>query len=241
MSKWKEIESYIDSKSVNESKFNITRKQAQMILDLKKDELKKMRFLAMLDIDKDEVKKLGKIDPSIVKAIGKQGGSFRTSMVRKRANEEVKEDAPTNSTAAGGVDMNPTGLAKKKKDWDGRTKEYKIHARKLMAQREKRKLNAKKSLCGSFRKGVEESLNSFSREEFIEEDNVAILKKIVKDKRNMPIKLKDGQMKVDLYTASAFVQTLDKIKKPDTKKKLEFIINKGNKAQFLRTVDVVFK
>ena len=71
MSKWKEIESYMDSKSVNESKFNITRKQAQMILDLKKDELKKMRFLAMLDIDKDEVKKLGKIDPSIVKAIGK--------------------------------------------------------------------------------------------------------------------------------------------------------------------------
>jgi len=48
-------------------------------------------------------------------------------------------------------------------------------------------------------------------------------------------------MKVDLYTASALVQTLDKIKKPDTKKKLEFIINKGNKAQFLRTVDVVFK
>jgi hypothetical protein len=241
MSKWKEIESYIDSKSVNESKFNITRKQAQMILDLKKDELKKMRFLAMLDIDKDEVKKLGKIDPSIVKAIGKQGGSFRTSMVRKRANEEVKEDAPTNSNAAGGVDMNPTGLAKKKREIDARTKEYKIHARKLMAQREKRKLNAKKSLCGSFRKGVEESLNSFSREEFIQEDNVAILKKIVKDKRNMPIKLKDGQMKVDLYTASAFVQTLDKIKKPDTKKKLEFIINKGNKAQFLRTVDVIFK
>ena len=241
MSKWKEIESYIDSKSVNESKFNITRKQAQMILDLKSDELKKMRFLAMLDIDKDEVKKLGKIDPSIVKAIGKQGGSFRTSMVRKRANEEVKEDAPTNSNAAGGVDMNPTGLAKKKREIDARTKEYKIHARKLMAQREKRKLNAKKSLCGSFRKGVEESLNSFSREEFIEEDNVAILKKIVKDKRNMPIKLKDGQMKVDLYTASAFVQTLDKIKKPDTKKKLEFIINKGNKAQFLRTVDVIFK
>jgi hypothetical protein len=195
----------------------------------------------MLDIDKDEVKKLGKIDPSIVKAIGKQGGSFRTSMVRKRANEEVKEDAPTNSNAAGGVDMNPTGLAKKKREIDARTKEYKIHARKLMAQREKRKLNAKKSLCGSFRKGVEESLNSFSREEFIQEDNVAILKKIVKDKRNMPIKLKDGQMKVDLYTASAFVQTLDKIKKPDTKKKLEFIINKGNKAQFLRTVDVIFK
>jgi|DEB0MinimDraft_12_1074336.scaffolds.fasta_scaffold12045_4 hypothetical protein len=319
MSKWKQIESYMDSKSMHESKFNITRKQAQMILDLKKDELKKMRFLAMLDIDKDEVKKLGKIDPSIVKAIGKQGGSFRTSMVRKRANEEVeiqeqfstgmidklrkaygpmkgkkivpgplmktfdkidknkdaliqlykadipfvsqmavsrliskhnmkgkdinklREDAPTNSVASGGVDMNPTGLSKKKRELDARTKEYKIHARKLMAQREKRKLKAQKSICGSFRKNVKENTDNFAREEFIVEDNVAILRKIVKDKRNMPVKLKDGQMKVDLYTASAFVQTLDKIKKPDTKKKLEFIINKGNKAQFLRTVDVIFK
>jgi len=111
-----------------------------------------------------------------------------------------------------------------------------------MAQREKRKLNAKKNICGSFRKNVKENTDNFVREEFIEEDNVAILRKIVKDKKNMPIKLKDGQMKVDLYTASAFVQTLDtKNMKPDTKKKLEFIINKGNKAQFLRTVDVIFK
>ena len=274
MSKWKEIETYTESKSVNESKFNINRKQAQMILDLKSDELKKMQFLAMLDIDKDELKILAKQDPSIIKAIGKQGGSFRTSMVRKRANEEVeldekeikydgkgpvkmskkeydkinkfrkgsirgdlyvmatnpkgfnvlvpvifeeveiqeqfstgmidklrkaygpmkgkkivpgplmktfdkidknkdaliqlykadipfvsqmavsrliskhnmkgkdinklREDAPTNSVASGGVDMNPTGLSKKKRDLDGRTKEYKIHARKLTAQREKR-------------------------------------------------------------------------------------------------------
>ena len=89
MSKWKEIESYLESKSFHESKFNINKKQAQMILDLKKDELKKMRFLAMLDIDKDELKQLAKKDPSIVRAIGKQGGSFRTAMVRKRANEEL--------------------------------------------------------------------------------------------------------------------------------------------------------
>ena len=26
----------------------------------------------------------------------------------------------------------------------------------------------------------------------------------------MPVKMKDGKMKVDLFTASAFVQTLDK-------------------------------
>ena len=245
MSKWKEIESYMDSKSVNESKFNITRKQAQMILDLKSDELKKMRFLAMLDIDKDEVKKLGKIDPSIVKAIGKQGGSFRTAMVRKRANEEVKEDAPTNSNAAGGVDMNPTGLSKKKKDLDGRTKEYKIHARKLQAQRERRKLKAQKSICGSFRNGMKENTNNFVREEFIVEDNVDILGQIVRRSQAMPLKFKDGTMKIDLTTANMILKNLvnapAKFMKGSTRTKVMNIINKGRKDQFLRLIDMLYK
>ena len=252
--KWKQIESYHDSKTMHESKFNITKKQAQMILDLKKDELKKMRFLAMLDIDKDEVKQLAKKDPSIMKAIGRQGGSFRTSLVRKRANE----DAPTVHTGpaiAGTGDDSSTVVVRKKKKkkgiliggdkpmnrLDGRTKAYKLHAQRLQAQREKRQ-KLKAGHCENFTKGLKEKFNDFSREEFIVEDNVAILRDIVKRKQAKPIKLKDGQLKVDGYTASAMVQTLDNKKiKPDTKKKLEFIINKGNKSQFLRTVDVIFK
>ena len=100
----------------------------------------------------------------------------------------------------------------------------------------------KNSKSNKFTKGLKEKFSDFSREEFIVEDNVAILRDIVKRKQAKPIKLKDGQMKVDGYTASAFVQTLDNKKmKPDTKKKLEFIINKGTKSQFLRTVDAVFR
>jgi len=380
MSKWKEIETYTESKSVNEGKFNINRKQAQMILDLKSDELKKMQFLAMLDIDKDELKILAKQDPSIVKAIGKQGGSFRTSMVRKRANEEVeldekeikydgkgpvkmskkeydkinkfrkgsirgdlyvmatnpkgfnvlvpvifeeveiqeqfstgmidklrkaygpmkgkkivpgplmktfdkidknkdaliqlykadipfvsqmavsrliskhnmkgkdinklREDAPTNSVAGGGVDMNPTGLSKKKKELDGRTKEYKIHANKLTAQREKR-LKKKEMIKGSFVKEVVESISKFAREEFIEEDNVDILRDIVKRKQAKPIKLKDGQMKIDMQSANAIIKNLvdapKNMMKDETRKKVMNIINKGNKTQFLRLIDMLYK
>ena len=254
--KWKQIESYHDSKTMHESKFNITKKQAQMILDLKKDELKKMRFLAMLDIDKDEVKQLAKKDPSIKKAIGRQGGSFRTSLVRKRA---MGEDAPTVHTGpaiAGTGDDSSTVVVRKKKKkkkgiiiggdkpmnrLDGRTKAYKLHAQRLQAQRERR-LKLKNSKSNKFTKGLKEKFSDFSREEFIVEDNVAILRDIVKRKQAKPIKLKDGQMKVDGYTASAMVQTLDNKKmKPDTKKKLEFIINKGTKSQFLRTVDAVFR
>ena len=253
--KWKQIESYHDSKTMHESKFNINQKQAQMILDLKKDELEKMKFLAMLDIDKDEVKQLAKKDPSIKKAIGRQGGSFRTSLVRKRA---MGEDAPTVSTgpaiAGTGDDSSVVVVRKKKKKkkgvlmgdkplsrLDGRTKAYKLHAQRLQAQRERRQ-KLKDSRSNKFTKGLKEKFSDFSREKFIVEDNVAILRDIVKRKQAKPIKLKDGQMKVDLFTASAFVQTLDNKKmKPDTKKKLEFIINKGTKSQFLRTVDVIFK
>ena len=253
--KWKQIQTYHDSKTMHESKFNITKKQAKMILDLKKDELKKMRFLAMLDIDKDEVKQLAKKDPSIVRAIGRQGGSFRTSLVRNRSNE----DAPTVHTgpaiAGTGDDSSVVVVRKKKKKktnvliggdkplsrLDGRTKAYKIHAQRLQSQRERRQ-KLRDSRSNKFTKGLKEKFSDFSREEFIVEDNVAILRDIVKRKQAKPIKLKDGQLKVDGYTASAMVQTLDNKKiKPDTKKKLEFLINKGSKSQFLRTVNAVFK
>ena len=56
----------------------------------------------------------------------------------------------------------------------------------------------------------------------------------------MPIKMKDGQMKVDLFTTSAFVQNLDKLR-PDNKKKVEDMINNGTKAQFLKLVNIFFK
>ena len=58
----------------------------------------------------------------------------------------------------------------------------------------------------------------------------------------MPVKMKDGRMKVDLFTASAFVQAIDsKNLKPDNKKKLEDMINKGSKADFLRILNVIMK
>ena len=46
--------------------------------------------------------------------------------------------------------------------------------------------------------------------------------------------MKDGRMKVDLFTASAFVQNLDKLK-PDNKKKVEDIINNGTKSTNVKT------
>ena len=286
--KWKQIESYKEAIKLREGKFVMTPDQAQMILDLKKKELQKSKYLSIVDISSTEVKKLAKKDKSIEKVIGKLGGSFRVNLLKSKADSKsgavggyrqmksrtpaqlralrkqmgIKnwdEDAPTVHTGpaiAGTGDDSSTVVVRKKKKkktnvliggdkpmtrLDGRTQAYKLHAQRLQAQRERRQ-KLKDSKSNKFTKGLKEKFSDFSREEFIVEDNVAILRDIVKRKQAKPIKLKDGQMKVDGYTASAMIQALDNKKmKPDTKKKLEFIINKGTKSQFLRTVDAVFR
>ena len=63
----------------------------------------------------------------------------------------------------------------------------------------------------------------------LSEDNVDVLKKIVKDKQNTNVKFKDGSMKVDLFTASAIVQVYDAVNSSN-KKKMEKLIN-GKKAR----------
>ena len=143
------------------------------------------------------------------------------------------EDAPANSVSGGGVSMPPDAAIKKKKKnlYDGWRKEAKAFFKRIEQLRAKRDK--------TFREKVKENIESFG-EEYLLEANVDILRKIVKNKQNMPVKMKDGRMKVDLFTASAFVQTLDKLK-PDNKKKVEDIINNGTKAQFLRLVNVIFK
>ena len=148
------------------------------------------------------------------------------------------EDAPANSVAAGGVDMAPNAVSKKKQKenqkknmYDGRTREAKSFIKRMAELKAKRE--------AAFRKSVKEKMDNFG-EEYLNEANVDILNKIVKDKQNNKVKMKDGTLRVDLFTASALTQALDKVK-PDTRKKMEDIINKGGKAQFMKLVNVVFK
>ena len=79
-----------------------------------------------------------------------------------------------------------------------------------------------------------------SFKQHLSEVNVATLKKIVSNKQNMPLKMKDGSMKVDLFTASAFVKGMEKIN-PTNKKKVMDMINNGTKAQFLQLQNVFMK
>tara|TARA_A100001011_G_scaffold274288_1_gene283707 strand:- start:340 stop:843 length:504 start_codon:yes stop_codon:yes gene_type:complete len=149
----------------------------------------------------------------------------------------VDEDAPTNFAGAGsGVDMNPTGMKKKKRKLiDARSKSYKEHRAKLEAARAKREA-AKQA---KFSEKVKESATDFNVESLLAEDNVDVLRSIVKSKSAKPMKFKDGTMKVDLFTASAMVQVLDKVN-PANKKKLTNMIN-GKKGQFTAAANAIMK
>ena len=153
--------------------------------------------------------------------------------------QPVEEDAPTNFAGQGsGVDFNPTGMKKKKKKslLDARTKSYKEHKAKLEAARQKR-LESKKS---KFIEKVKESINDFERESFLIEDNVEVLRSIVKNKQNKSVKFQDGKKaKVDLFTASALTQVLDKVN-PDNKAKLTKMVN-GTLKSFLQAQSAVMK
>jgi len=152
--------------------------------------------------------------------------------------ETVEEDAPTNNAGSGAVAMPPDAMMKKKKKklLDARTKEYKQHQARLEASR-KRRMEQKKS---KFIEKVKESLDDFNRESLLAEDNLKVLRSIVKNKQNKPVKMSDGQMKVDLFTASAITKVYDALSKKDAREKLDRMLN-GTKAQFMKIADFAYK
>ena len=153
--------------------------------------------------------------------------------------QPIDEDAPTNFAGQGTkIALPPDAMMKKKKKRpliDARTKAYKAHKAKLEAKRLKREADRK----SKFIEKVKENFNGFERESFLVEDNVDVLKDIVKSKSAKSIKFSDGKMKVDLFTASALVQVMDKVN-ADNKEKLTKMVN-GKKSQFMAAAKAVMK
>ena len=150
----------------------------------------------------------------------------------------VDEDAPTNNAGSGAVAMPPDAMMKKKKKQpliDARTKAYKKHQKKLEAARIRRE-NTRKS---KFIEKVQESIGEFEREAFLVEDNIDMLKDIVRTKSVKTLKFSDGKMKVDLFTASALVTVLNKVN-ADNREKLTRMVN-GKKGQFTAAAKATFK
>ena len=103
---------------------------------------------------------------------------------------------------SGGVDLAPNAVKKiekekkKKNMYDGRTKEAKSFMKRMVRTKKEERI---------FRKSVKEKMDDFGNE-YLNEANVDILRKIVKDKQNNKIKLKDGTLRIDLFSASAITQ-----------------------------------
>ena len=134
------------------------------------------------------------------------------------------EDAPANNAGSGAVSMPPDAKMgkKKKKLYDGRTREAKAFVKRMEMLRAKRE--------SKLQKKVQE--NTLEQVSYFAEDNVDVLKKIVKDKQNQNMKFRDGSMKVDLFTASAISQVYDAVNSSN-KKKMDKLIN-GKKADFMK-------
>ena len=142
------------------------------------------------------------------------------------------EDAPANNAGSGAVSMPPdVQIDKKKKEkkaYDGRTKEGKTFFKRMAERKAKRE-----AMKSKLAKQVQESI--LERASHLAEDNIDILKKIVKDKQHQNIRFKDGNMKVDLFTASAVTQVYDMVNKSN-QQKMSKLIN-GKKAEFMKIAD----
>ena len=132
------------------------------------------------------------------------------------------EDAPANNAGSGAVSMPPDAkMGKKKKNlYDGRRKEAKAFFKRMSELKAKRE--------SKLAKKVQE--NTLEQVSYFAEDNLDVLRKIVKDKQHQNIKFKDGNMKVDLFTASAVTQVYDMVNRSNQQKMLKLL--NGKKAEF---------
>jgi hypothetical protein len=145
----------------------------------------------------------------------------------------IPEDAPTNNAGSGAVSMPPDvqmdkKKKKEKKPYDARTKPARAFYSRMSELKAKREARAQSKLAAK----VQENTINREHEYLLVEDNVDVLKNIVKNKQNQSIKFKDGSMKVDLYTASAVTQVFNAVNKSN-QQKITKLLN-GSKAEFMK-------
>ena len=80
----------------------------------------------------------------------------------------------------------------------------------------------------TFSQKVQEQIGGFGREAFLAENNIDVIKSVVKSKGAKNLKMKDGKMMVDLFSASAIMNVYNKVN-PNNKKKMEKLAN-GTRA-----------
>ena len=91
----------------------------------------------------------------------------------------------------------------------------------------------------TFTQKVQEQISGFERESFLAENNMNVIKSIVKSKGAKNIKMKDGSLKMDYFTASAISKVYDKVN-PANKKRMEDLAN-GKKSDLMKLQSLAMK
>ena len=91
----------------------------------------------------------------------------------------------------------------------------------------------------TFSQKIKEQVTAFGRESFLAENNMDVIKSIVKSKGAKDLKMKDGKLKMDAFTASAIAQVYDKVN-PTNKKKMEALAN-GKKSDLMKLQALAMK
>jgi len=91
----------------------------------------------------------------------------------------------------------------------------------------------------TFSQKIKEQVSAFGRESFLAENNMDVIKSIVKSKGAKDLKMKDGKLKMDAFTASAIAQVYDKVN-PTNKKKMEDLAN-GKKSDLMKLQALAMK
>ena len=91
----------------------------------------------------------------------------------------------------------------------------------------------------TFTQKVQEQIGGFERESFLAENNMDVIKSVVKNKGAKNIKMKDGSLKMDMFTASAIMNVYNKVN-PTNKKKMEDLAN-GKKSDLMKLQSLAMK
>ena len=91
----------------------------------------------------------------------------------------------------------------------------------------------------TFTQKVQEQIGGFAREAFLAENNMDVIKSVVKNKGAKNIKMKDGSLKMDMFTASAIMNVYNKVN-PTNKKKMEDLAN-GKKSDLMKLQSLAMK
>lgn len=91
----------------------------------------------------------------------------------------------------------------------------------------------------TFSQKIKEQVSAFGRESFLAENNMDVIRSVNKSGQHKDLKMKDGKIMMDTFTASAIMQVYDNVN-PTNKKRMEGLAN-GKKSDLLKLQALALK